>query len=161
MRWVSLLGIASALTLFPPAPVYGQASGSLPVRAEGPLADSLRAAAHRMIDLLRDRDTSGLIALYGDTLHFVHVEDGNIIPWPQLSTMMRSYLATVTSNPMSVIGEPGVTLIDQNTAVLYVTHRFEGSQGRDAHEGVWTGVLRRFAAGWKIIHSHSSDRTKQ
>lgn len=26
------------------------------------------------------------------------------------------------------------------------------------YHGVWTGVLHRFPTGWKIVHSHSSDR---
>lgn len=128
------------------------------VRAVGPVADSLRATALRMIEYLRDRDVRSLIAMYGDTLHFVHVEDGTAIPWSELSPMMRNYLSSVTSNPIVAIGEPGVTLIDDRNAVVYVRHRFEGGSGREAHDGVWSGVMHRFADGWKIIHSHSSDR---
>jgi hypothetical protein len=44
-------------------------------------------------------------------------------------------------------------------AVIYVTHRFDAVGGRPAHVGVWTGVLNRFPDGWKIIHSHGSDRS--
>jgi ketosteroid isomerase-like protein len=75
--------------------------------------------------------------------------------------MMRTYFATNTTNPVRVIGEPGVTLIDRNAAVVYVTHTTEGRADRAAHEGVWTGVLRREPGGWKIVHSHSSDRRNQ
>lgn len=72
--------------------------------------------------------------------------------------MMRRYLASATSNPISIQGDPGVTVIDRDNAVLYVTHRFDGGPDDDAHEGVWTGVMHRFAEGWRIVHSHSSDR---
>lgn len=160
MRHVHQICAMCAMCLLLPLTVSGQTPEPSPVRADGPLADSLRAAAHQMVDLLRNRDAGGVIALYGDTLHFVHVEDGNIIPWSRLAAMMRSYLDSVTSNPLSVVGEPGVTIIDADNAVLYVTHRFEGGQDRESHVGVWTGVLHRFADGWKIVHSHSSDRTK-
>jgi len=114
-----------------------------------------------MGDLLRNRDAKGTLALYGDPSHFVHVENGNVIPWAQLSAMMTSYFATAKSIALSVIGEPGVMILDRNNAVVYVAHRFDANEGRPAHEGVWTGVLHRFPHGWKIVHSHSSDRSDQ
>jgi hypothetical protein len=78
-----------------------------------------------------------------------------------LARDMTQYFASVKSNPVSVVGEPGVTIMDVNNAVVYVTHRMEATEGRAAHAGVWTGVLHRFPDGWKIVHSHSSDRRQQ
>ncbi|HVT38222.1 MAG TPA: hypothetical protein VHE78_04220 [Gemmatimonadaceae bacterium] len=49
-------------------------------RVDGPLGDSLPAFAGRMGRLLRDRETNAVLSLYGDTAHFVHVENGVIIP---------------------------------------------------------------------------------
>lgn len=141
-----------------PSPLSGQAADRPAVQADGPLADSLRSFSLHMLDLLRRRDTGGVIGLYGDTLHFVHVDKGHIIPWSTLSRMFTSYLDSVPSNPISVIDEPGVILMDENNAAVYVTHRFEGGPHREPHEGVWTGVLHRFRDGWRIVHSHSSDR---
>jgi len=129
-----------------------------PVRASGPLADTLRAFATDMVARLRALDANGVIRLYGDTTRFVHVDNGVVIPWGELSRMMRTFFATAKSNPVEVVGEPDVMLIDRNTAVVYATHRFAGTAEIPAHQGVWTGVLRRGADGWRVEHSHSSDR---
>lgn len=126
--------------------------------SSSPLADSLRAFAHHMAALLRGLDAEGTLALYGDTSGFVHVENGRVIAWPELSAAVRRYLSTARSNPVSVVGKPGITIADADNAVVYVTHRFDATAGRPAHGGVWTGVLHRFPEGWRIIHSHSSDR---
>ncbi len=143
--------VSSVATQAPPPPLPA-------LRATGPLADSLRALAVEMVRRLRALDAPRVIALYGDTVHFVHVDEGTVIPWSALAQSMRTYFATATSNPLAIVGEPGVTLIDANNAVLYVTHRFEGMGDHPAHDGVWTGVVHRFRDGWKIVHSHSSDR---
>jgi ketosteroid isomerase-like protein len=127
-------------------------------RRPDPLVDSLRSFAITIADLLRARDVKGSLALYGDTANFVHVENGTVIPWPTLSRMMREFFATATSNPVSVRGTPGVRILDRNTAVVYVTHHADSADGRPAHDGVWTGVLRREPRGWRIVHSHSSDK---
>lgn len=129
-----------------------------PMRVEGPVADSLRAWAVQMGALLRARSVDAVIALYGDTAHFVHIDNGAIIPWSQLSPMMRTYLGSAAENPISVVGEPGVVLINRNTAVVYVMHHVDSTAGRPGHDGVWTGVLHRDRTGWKIVHSHSADR---
>jgi hypothetical protein len=110
-----------------------------------------------MTALLRQRDAEGALGLYGDTARFVHVDNGRVIPWPELSVAVRQYLSAATSNPLWVVGEPGVSIADADNAVVYVTHRFGGTGGLPAHRGVWTGVLHRFAEGWRLIHSHSSD----
>jgi hypothetical protein len=130
-------------------------------RATSPLADTLRAFARNMGEIFRRMDIKATVALYGGYAHFVHVEDGNIETWPQLEKQMTEYFATAKSNPVSVVGEPGVIIMDANNAVLYVTHRMEASENRPAHIGVWSGVLHRYADGWKVVHSHSSDRPPQ
>jgi ketosteroid isomerase-like protein len=122
------------------------------------LSDSLRGFVLRMGDLLRARNAAEVIALYGDTTRFVHVENGTLMPWAQLAPLMRTFFAAAKSNPLTILGEPGVTVIDRNTAVVWAAHRFDASEGRPTHEGVWSAVLRRSAGGWKIVHSHSSDR---
>jgi ketosteroid isomerase-like protein len=126
--------------------------------ANGPLADSLRIFALDMAALLRARNTDAVIRLYGDTARFVHIENGDIIPWSRLSAMMRQYFATVKENPVSAVGEPGVLVIDRNTAVVWVVHRMGATDRGPAHEGTWSGVLRRIDGAWRIVHSHSSDR---
>jgi hypothetical protein len=154
-RLIVPVALAVALTVLRAAAVTAQ----FPARTGGALADSLREFGLRMGRLLAAKDANGVVALYGDTTHFVHVEDGVITPWPELSRMMRAYLTTVKTNPVTAVGEPGVVLLDSNNAVLYIRHRFDGiAGGRAAHDGVWTGVLHRTGAGWKIIHSHSSDK---
>jgi ketosteroid isomerase-like protein len=158
MTFVFRVAACAALLMSFPSRTFAQSSVAATVRASGPLADSLRAFAYRTVELLRNLDVRGSIALYGDTAHFVHVENGNVIQWSQLSTMMREFFRTAKSNPLSMIGEPGVTLIDRNNAVIYAVHHFDASEGRPAHDGVWTGVLHRTANGWRIVHSHSSDR---
>jgi hypothetical protein len=155
LRAAILLGLAGAS---PSSPALAQAP--VPARrASGPLADSLRAFAHHMAALLRSRDAEGTLGLYGDTSAFVHVDNGRIIAWPELSANVRRYFSTASSNPVSVVGEPGVTVADADNAVLYVTHRFDSTGARPAHGGVWTGMLHRFPQGWRIVHSHSSDRS--
>ena len=149
LRAFILLGLVVAA---PPVPVLAQ--------APGPLADSLRGFAHRMAAVLRARDADGALGLYGDTLGFVHVDNGRIIRWPELSASVRRYLSTTTTNPIFVVGEPGVTIGDEDNAVVYVTHDFGPPAGGPAHRGVWTGVLHRFPGGWRIIHSHSSDQVE-
>lgn len=111
-----------------------------------------------MPEIFRRMDIKAAVALYGGYAHFVHVEDGNIAGWPQLEKQMTDYFATARSNSVSIIGEPGVIVLDANNAVLYVTHRMEATEGRPAHVGVWSGVLHRFTDGWRVVHSHSSDR---
>jgi len=158
MRSALCLGLVS-VSLLSAVPLHARAqSPRPPVRANGPLADSLRAFALRMGDALRRLDGQAVFAFYGDTLHYVHVENGVMVPWSQLSAMMRTYFATVKSNPLSVTGEPGVTLVDRDNAVVYVAHHFGANEGQPAHDGVWTGVLHRTANGWRVIHSHSSER---
>jgi hypothetical protein len=147
--------LATLWSAVPSAPVHGQTSAS-PGRATGPLADSLRAFAFEIVARLRDRNAAGTLALYGDTAHFVHVDDGQLIPWASMSAMVRRFFTEVTSNPVCVVGEPGVTITDPDNAVLYVTHRFSATAGRPAHAGIWTGVLHRYPEGWRIVHSHSS-----
>lgn len=159
MRVVAYLAFGCALIPSPYVPIaVAQAPALAAARTVGPLADSLRVFALVMGDMLRQRDAKGTMALYGDRSHFVHIDNGNVIPWPQLSEMMTSYFSTAKTNPVSLVGEPGVTILDENSAVVYVTHHAAAHEGRPAHVGVWTGVLRRFADGWKIVHSHSSDR---
>ena len=133
----------------PPSPTLG---------TTGPLADSLRTYVKSMVSLLRERNVDAAIKLYGDTTHFVHVENGVMIPWTQLAQMMRTYLRAASSNPLRLIGEPGVTVIDRNTAVVFAAHHFDDTPEAPAHDGVWTGVLRRGPSGWLVVHSHSSDR---
>lgn len=149
---LALFGVTPALTAQQPPAAPG------PRRAEGPLADSLRLFAMHMAELLRARDADAVAALYGDTLDFVHIDNGHVVTWAQMAPMMRNYLRTADANPIYVVGEPGVTVLDQNTAVVYIVHRIEAHAGRPGHEGVWTGVLRRQREGWTIVHSHSSDR---
>jgi hypothetical protein len=158
MRGILRLSVVAGIIVSSTSGSIGAQQPASAIRASGPLADSLRTFSRRMVRLLQDRDARGAIALYGDPPHFVHVENGVVIPWTQLSAMMTSYLDTASANPVSLIGEPGVTLIDRNNAVIYATHRFEASNGRAAHDGVWTGVVHRFPSGWKVVHSHSSDR---
>jgi hypothetical protein len=161
MKFGALLGVATAVALSPcVAPAAAQVPGPPAARAVGPLADSLRAFALRMADLLRSRDAAAVIALYGNRSEFVHVDNGEVVPWSRLSATMTSYFATATSNPVSVIGEPGVTIMDGDNAVIYVAHHSAAHDGRPAHDGVWTGVLHRFSDGWRIVHSHSSDRRR-
>ena len=158
MRTALRIGLVS-VSLLSAASLHAQAKSPRPaVRANGPLADSLRAFAVRMVDALRRLDGRAVFAFYGDTSHYVHVENGVMIPWSQLSEMMRTYFATAKTNPLSVIGEPGVTLVDRDNAVVYVAHHFESNEGQPAHDGVWTGVLHRTANGWRVLHSHSSGR---
>jgi SnoaL-like domain len=122
------------------------------------LADSLRGFALHMAAMLRNRDLAGTLGLYGDTANFVHIEHGEVITWIEMSAMVRKYFATARSNPVRVIGEPGVTIADADNAVVYVTHRLDSPVDSLAHGGTWTGVLHRFPQGWRVIHSHSSDR---
>lgn len=158
-RWICSVAIALALFSVTPALTAQQpAAAPGPRRAEGPLADSLRLFALHMAELLRARDADAVAALYGDTLDFVHIDNGHLVPWSQMAPMMRNYLRTASANPIYVVGEPGVTVLDPNTAVVYIVHRIESHAGQPGHEGVWTGVLRRQRGGWKIVHSHSSDR---
>ena len=42
--------------------------------------------------------------------------------------------------------------------LVYVAHHFGANEGQPAHDGVWTGVLHRTVTGWRVIHSHSSER---
>lgn len=161
MKLTFRIGAVCAAILFSNAVDAGAQTAATPTRATQPVADSLRAVAYRMVDLLRKLDVHGAIALYGDTSHFVHVENGTVIPWSQMASMMRSYFSTAKRNPLSVVGEPGVTLIDANNAVVYVSHHFDANEGQPAHDGVWTGVMHRFREGWRIVHSHSSDRAKR
>lgn len=148
---------AASLLLVLAGPLSAQSDA--PAGATGPLADTLRAFAFRMAEGLRRMDAPGVLALYGNPEQFVHIEDGQAIPWPRLSSMIREYFSTATSNPVEIVGRPGVVLLDRNHAVLYVHHRIGSEGNRPGHEGMWTGVLRREPAGWKIVHSHSSDRT--
>jgi hypothetical protein len=142
-------------------PTLAQAPDSRSPVAGGALADKLRTWTFRMAALLRSRDAQGTLDLYGDTAHFVHVDNGEVIPWPRLSDMIRRYFATARSNPISIVGEPGVRIADAHNAVLYVRHSFDSTNGRPAHAGVWTGVLQRFPDGWRIVHSHSSDLVRE
>ena len=125
--------------------------------ATGPMADSIRAFVRDMAVLLRERKSAEVIALY-DTVGFIHIDDGVVTPWAELAKSMRTFFATAKSNPVRVIGDPGVVIVDRNTAVVYVDHTTDAVPGQEAHDGIWTGVLRRGAKGWKIAYSHSSDR---
>jgi ketosteroid isomerase-like protein len=138
----------------------GQSAAASAVRDGTALADTVRTFVARMVQLLRDRDANAVIALYGDTTRFVHVDNGVVIPWAQLSRTMREYFANATTNPISLRGEPGVMILDRNHAVAYATHHMDAARGRPPHDGVWTGVLRRERTGWRIVHSHSSDRAR-
>lgn len=158
MKQVLRIVVVCAICLAAPNLVRGQVAESGPAPDHEELADSLRAFAYHMADLLRTRNVGGVVGLYGDTVQFVHIDNGDIVPWSQLSVSMRRYLETATSNPLTLVGEPGVTIVDTDNAILYLVHRFAGSGGMEPHEGVWTGVLHRFQSGWRIVHSHSSDR---
>lgn len=140
------LGMVAVVLCAAPSAALGQAS----------LADSLRAFAFEMAAMLRYRDAAGTLRLYGDTAQFVHIDDGELIPWARMSAMVRRYLAEAESNPICVVGEPGVTIMDADNAVVYGNHHVGATPGRPAHGGIWTGVLHRFPTGWKIVHSHSS-----
>jgi hypothetical protein len=148
--------IAAGLLVVLAAPLGAQSEA--PSGAAGPLADTLRAFAFRMAERLRRMDAPGVLALYGNPEQFVHIEAGHAIPWPRLSSMIREYFSTAPSNPVEIVGQPGVVLLDLNHAVLYVHHRMGSAGSRPGHEGMWTGVLRREPSGWTIVHSHSSDR---
>ena len=158
MRVVPMAMLACALGAIPLVARGQQGSQAETIGATGPLADSLRVYVKEMVVLLRERNVDAAIRLYGDTTRYVHVENGVMIPWRQLAYMMRTYLRTAKSNPLRLIGEPGVTVIDRNTAVVYAAHHFDATPEAPAHDGVWTGVLRRGPTGWLVVHSHSSDR---
>jgi ketosteroid isomerase-like protein len=123
------------------------------------LADSLRTFVVHMGDLLRARDANAVLGLYGDPAHFVHIENGAVVGWTDLSASMKQYFASTTVNPLHLVGEPGVQVLDHDNAVVYAVHHFDGIQGRSAHDGVWSAVLHRYASGWKIVQEHSSDRS--
>jgi SnoaL-like domain len=143
------------LSLITAAPSLSHAQKATPT--VGALADTLRGLAVGMAERLRARDAEGTLILYGDTLHFVHVENGTVIPWARMAPMVRSYLASAAENPVFLVGTPGVTIADRDNAVVYATHRIDSTAGHPGHSGVWTGVLHRFPEGWRIVHSHSSD----
>jgi hypothetical protein len=125
--------------------------------ATGPMADSVRAFIREMAVLLRERKSDEVVALY-DTVGFMHVDDGVVTSWAEMAKSMRTFFATAKSNPVRIVGEPGVVIVDRNSAVVVVDHTTEPVPGQQAHDGIWTGVLRRGATGWKIAFSHSSDR---
>lgn len=157
MRVLSAAIAAVTLCAAPSRTLFAQQPAAGTLGTTGPLADSLRTYVKAMVVLLRDRNVDAAIKLYGDTAHFVHVENGVMIPWTQLAHMMRTYLRAASSNPLRLIGEPGVTVLDRNTAVVFATHHFDDTPEAPAHNGVWTGVLRRGPSGWLVVHSHSSD----
>ena len=157
VRSASTLGVVLTAIMAVAAPQACQARQAEVPGATGPVADSIRSFAFRMVGLLRARDTEGVLALYGDRSTFVHVEDGVARTWPELERGIRQYFARVTENPISVVGKPGVVLLGPDAAVLYVVHRLEDRPGAPGHEGIWTGVLRREGGDWRIVHSHSSD----
>jgi hypothetical protein len=136
----------------------GPMAGS-PAHAQQPaLADTIRTFAFRMGELLRDRRADAAIALYRRSPDLVHIENGEVIAIPVLLESMARFFSTARSNPVSIVGIPGVTILDSSNAVVYLVHRLGAAEGRPAHEGIWSGVLHRFPDGWKIVHSHSTDR---
>ena len=113
-----------------------QAKPAETIGATGPLADSLRVYVKGMVALLRERNVDAAIRLYGDTTRFVHIENGVMIPWSQLAHMMRTYLRAAPSNPLGLVGEPGVVVIDRNAVVVCAEHHFDDTPEAPANDGV-------------------------
>jgi len=124
------------------------------------LADSLADQVLEMLQQLRNRDADAVLAAYGRPDEFVHIDNGNVVPWLELEREVRAYLQSVESNELYWEGTPSVVVLDANAAVVYGTHSFHHNEGgtREAHQGEWTGVFQRIDGQWKLVHSHSSDK---
>ena len=139
------------------SPLSTGAQSRLPAAHERALTDTLAGFVRRMGELLARRDADGATALYGRPQTLVHIENGVIIPWRELEPQMRQYLTTVSSNPVSIVGDPRVIVLGRDVAVVWAVHRFAGNATVPRHDGVWTAVLERREGRWRIVHSHGSD----
>ena len=119
------------------------------------LTDSLGRHAEEMLATLRRMDVSRVIAMYGRTEAFVHVDIGQEVPWQRLEPQMRQYFAAAKENDVRWLRPPKVLVMGENAAVVWGAHRVRS--GSDSHDGVWTGALERIGGEWRIVHSHSSD----
>jgi hypothetical protein len=152
------LFILATLTLAAGCSVGRNATSiSLKAAHEAALADSLRGHANMMFERARALDIEGTLALYGRPDEFVHVDGGRLVDWPTLEAAIRATFARLTNNSISWLGPPRVIVLNRDAAVIVGVHRFAGGAGQAAHDGVWTGVLERTTAGWRIVHSHSTD----
>jgi ketosteroid isomerase-like protein len=147
---------AVALSALTAVALPAQALPAGPAPADAALADSLRSFAVTMGNRFHARDAEGVIAMYGDSATYVHINNGVVASYAQVTRNLRAGFAGPGTNPVWFVGEPRVVLLDANTAVVYYAMRIDAVGGRSAQEGMWTGVLRRGAEGWRIAHSHAS-----
>ena len=121
----------------------------------------LERLAEEMLAALRAKDADRVLAYYAPPPDFVHIDNGTPIPWPQLQAGVRTFLKSVRVNDLYWKGKPNVLLVSDTTAVIHGWHTASGIAGDrtplKSHSGYWTGVFRRTADGWRIVHSHSSD----
>ena len=126
-----------------------------------PPAVSLERLAEEMLAALRAKDTERVLAFYGGGPDFVHVDNGRPVTWSQLETGIRQFLSTVRVNDLRWEGRPRVLMLNETTAVIHGWHQASGIAADGTplktHTGYWSGVVRKSGAGWRIVHSHSSD----
>lgn len=126
-----------------------------------PPAVSLEGLAEEILAALRSKDTERVLAYYEGGPDFVHVDNGRPVTWSQLEASMRQFLSTVRVNDLRWEGRPRVLMLNETTAVIHGWHKASGiaADGTPlkSHSGYWSGTFRKSAAGWRIVHSHSSD----
>ena len=127
-------------------------------RLDAALADSLRGWVVNMGVRFHARDAEAMIAMYADSAYYVHIGDGVVTPYAQLVRGLRASAGLTTHNPVSFVHEPRIIVLDSNTAIADYDYemRPDPTVDRVTRAGIWTGVLRRGADGWHILHAHIS-----
>ena len=135
----------------------GQQLGAPPIQTSGALADSLKAFITQMGSSFHSLEAEKVIAMYGDPGVYVHINNGVVGTEEQTAARLRAMSKSgAVVSPVTFFGDPNVIVLDSNVAVVYYQLRIDAPAGQLGQAGVWTGVLRRGADGWKIIHSHAS-----
>ena len=139
-------------------PSIGEPGQQITEPQQREIKEDLQNKALAMLASLREKDADAALANYGRQDEFVHIDNGNSVPWDTLERLVRDYLQTTISNEIYWVGTPNVLVVNSGAAVVYGRHKISGTgTSVDSHEGEWSGVFQKIDGSWHLVHSHSSD----
>lgn len=120
-----------------------------------PLANAIRHALARSTDAWNDGDLAGHFASH-DPDFVMMTQDGPITGIETVRAgFARTYFAPGTTRPTLAMDNVAVRPVGPDFALMTGQYRLSG-EGAPEQSGWVTVLWQRTAAGWRIIHDHSS-----
>ena len=125
-----------------------------PTRAQTP-AGEVRAEVRRLIEAVNRRDAAAAAALYLDRPSTATLGDGRIARGPAEVRRVLDEIARAGPVRIEIVDSITVVPLGADAALAYFAYRWS-LEAQPPAQGAMTAVLARSAAGWRIVHDHTS-----